>query len=80
MLMLLELMHLGHFLWEELYVVLFLTFRLLYHLFNQLTPLRPKSYQNQYSLKRAVTNISYYHLMQIFVPFHWPRTHHLTCK
>lgn len=75
MLMLLELMHLRHFLLEELYVVLFLTLGLLQHLFNQLTPWDPSV-----SLKRVVTNISYYHLMQIFVPFHWPRTHHLTCK
>ena len=22
----------------------------------------------------------HYHSMQIFLPFHWPRTHHVTCK
>ena len=22
----------------------------------------------------------YYHSMQIFLPFHWPKAHHVTCK
>ena len=22
----------------------------------------------------------YYHSMQLFLPFHWPRAHHVTCK
>ena len=23
---------------------------------------------------------SFYHSMQMFLPFHWPRAHHVTCK
>ena len=25
-------------------------------------------------------NNNNYHLMQMFLPFHWPRAHHVTCK
>ena len=28
----------------------------------------------------AKINLYFNHPMQIFLPFHWPRTHHLTCK
>ena len=27
-----------------------------------------------------VNNNDYYHSMQMFLPFHWPRAHHVTCK
>ena len=28
----------------------------------------------------GVTNKTHYHSMQMFLPFHWPRAHHVTCK
>ena len=27
-----------------------------------------------------ISNKYYYHSMQMFLPFHWPRAHHVTCK
>ena len=29
---------------------------------------------------RGIIIINYYHLKQIFVSFHWPRAHQVTCK
>ena len=30
--------------------------------------------------RRMLCKYKYYHLMQMFLPFQWPRAHHVTCK
>ena len=36
----------------------------------------------KYSISRILHKciVGYYHSMQIFLPIHWPRAHHVTCK
>ena len=33
-----------------------------------------------FSLGECPFNNNYYHSKQLFLPFHWPKAHHVTCK
>ena len=39
-----------------------------------------RSSQNRLRSDRNESDICIYHSMQMFLPFHWPRAHHVTCK